>query len=307
MAINKFMRATLRALSYPDINTKKNYKTERIVVDLAHKHYFRPFYKIWDHKISADGHDIPVRIFTPKTKGIFPILLFFHGGGFVTGSIDSYDKVCTTMSEMTEHTVISVDYRLAPEHPFPAAVEDCYAVAKEVFSTCQEHFHVSSDRITLIGDSAGGNLAAVVSLLARDRKEFFPTQQILLYPATYNDHSDTSPFPSVTENGKGYLLTQKRIQDYLDLYVQDKEQYWNSPYFAPLLAEDLSVQPRTLILTAEFDPLRDEGEAYGKKLKKFGNDVTVYRLKDALHGFISLPSSFPHVKRSYQYINQFLN
>lgn len=306
MAINKLMRATLRALSYPDINTKKNYKAERLVINLTRKHYIRPFYKIWDHKISANGHDIPVRIFSPKAKGTFPLLLFFHGGGFVTGNIDSYDKVCTIMSQITEHIVVSVDYRLAPEHPFPAAVEDCYAVAKEIFASCKEHFRVSSKHITLIGDSAGGNLAAVVSLMAKERGDFSPKRQILLYPATYNDHSKNSPFPSVTENGTDYLLTQKKVEDYLDLYLQDKERYWNDPHFAPLLAEDLSGQPKTLILTAEFDPLRDEGEAYGEKLKAFGNEVEIHRLKDALHGFISLPSSFPHTRQSYEYINQFL-
>lgn len=304
MAINKFMQATLRALSYPDINSKKNYKAERLVINATHRHYLRPFYKIWDHKVNAADHEIPVRIFSPKRKGNFPVLLFFHGGGWVTGNIDSYDKVCTTMAEMTEHAVVSVDYQLAPEHPFPAAPEDCYLVAKELFLNASL-LGISPEQIILIGDSAGGNLAAAVSLMAKDRGEFLPKRQILIYPATYNDHSEQSPFPSVIENGTGYLLTSKRIRDYMELYIQNQKD-WNHPYFAPLLAENLENQPRTLILTAEFDPLRDEGEAYGKKLRQFGNQVEIHRLKDALHGFISLPSSFPHVKRSYKYINRFL-
>lgn len=122
---------------------------------------------------------------------------------------------------------------------------------------------ITPDQITLIGDSAGGNLAAVVSLMARDRGEFLPRQQILLYPATNNDHTENSPFDSVRTNGKGYLLTSKRMVDYMALYRSSDEDLQN-PYYAPILCSDLSDQPRTLIITAEFDPLRDEGEAYGE-------------------------------------------
>lgn len=305
MAINRFMRAALKALSYPDLlDTKKNYQVQRDLINASHKHVIRPFYKIWDHKVSAPDHDIPVRLFSPKLSGTFPVLLFFHGGGWVTGNIDSYDKVCTDMADLTQHLVVSVDYRLAPEYPFPAAPEDCYLVAKELFAH-SDLFDITPDQITLIGDSAGGNLAAVVSLMARDRGEFLPKQQILLYPATYNDHSPTSPFESIETNGTGYLLTSKRINDYLDLYMGKEEDLLN-PYFAPLLSDDLSNQPRTLILTAEYDPLRDEGEAYGKKLRDFGADVEMHRLSDALHGFISLNRGFKHVKKAYRYINHFL-
>ncbi|NMR85768.1 alpha/beta hydrolase fold domain-containing protein, partial [Vibrio parahaemolyticus] len=124
----------------------------------------------------------------------------------------------------------------------------------------------------LIGDSAGGNLAACVSLLLRDRGEIVPKKQILIYPATNYDHSENSPFKSVVEFGENYILTSKRIQDYMELYVpnpKDRE----SPYVAPILAKDLSNQPETLIITAEYDPLRDEGEEYGKRLESFGNKV----------------------------------
>ena len=168
MAINRLMRSALKALSYPDINTPKHYKAERVVVNVTHKHVLRPFYKIWDHKVSAEDHDIPVRIFSPETKGDFPVLLFFHGGGWVTGNIDSYDKVCTVMAHRTRHKVVSVDYRLAPEFPFPAGLEDCYRVAEELF-TQPGLLGVTADQITLIGDSAGGNLAAALSIMARDR------------------------------------------------------------------------------------------------------------------------------------------
>ena len=209
------------------------------------------------------------------------------------------------MARLTRHIVVSVDYRLAPEHRFPAAPEDCYLAAREIFSQCHL-FGITPDDITLIGDSAGGNLAAVVSLMARDRGEFMPRQQILLYPATNNDHTENSPFESVRTNGTDYLLTSKRMVDYMKLYRSGDDDLQN-PYYAPLVSKDLSRQPRTLIITAEYDPLRDEGEAYGIKLAQAGNDVEIHRIHDALHGFMSLSPGFKPVKKTYQYINAFLS
>lgn len=304
MAINKAMRMALKALSYPDIDIKKTYKLKRQINTVANP-YIKPLYKMWDHVIPGLDHEIPVRIFAP-TNGVKPegVLIFFHGGGFVVGNIDSYTKVCANMAEQTKQLVVSVDYRLAPEYPFPAALLDCYAVTREIFIDATI-FNVPLENISLIGDSAGGNLAAAVSLMARDCGTFLPKKQILIYPSTWNDHSETTPYDSVREFGSNYLLTAKRINDYLDLY-QGSDEDRSNPYFAPLLANDLSRQPKTLIITADCDPLRDEGEAYGKKLHKFDNDVKVYRMKDALHGFISLPKGFVHVKRAYELINQFL-
>lgn len=219
MAINKAMRAALKALSYPDIDLKKNYKLVRMAENVSHPPANKLFYKAWDHVVPCGDHEVAVRIFAPRdslpqTK----ILLFFHGGGWVTGNIDSYDKTCHVMANKTGRTVVSVDYRLAPEYPFPAGLEDCYAVAREIFLD-DTLLGTHADEITLIGDSAGGNLAAAVSLLARDRGEFLPRQQILIYPATYNDHTDASPFPSVRSNGSDYLLTAKRVNDYMELYM----------------------------------------------------------------------------------------
>lgn len=304
MAINKAMRIALKALSYTDLDLKKTYKLQRQVVNAMHP-YFKSLYEIWDHKIAGADHDIPVRLFVPPidTK-VQKILLFYHGGGFVTGNIDSYTNVCANMAKQTGHIVLSVDYRLAPEYHFPAAPEDCYTVAREVFLNA-EMFGANKEDITLIGDSAGGNLAAVVSLMAKDRGEFLPGKQILIYPLTISNHTETSPFASVHENGTDYLLTSKRLCDYIDLYISSKEDRYH-PYLAPLLSKDLSGQPKTLIITAEFDPLRDEGEAYGRKLVQFGGEASVFRMKDALHGFFALPKHFVHVVRSYELINKFL-
>lgn len=312
VAINKVMQAALKALSYPDIDIKKNYKLVRSFTNAVHVHVMRPFYRTWNHRVSVDGHDVPVRIYAPNQDvseryldESRPVLLFFHGGGWVTGNIDSYDKVCTNLAMATRNIVVSVDYRLAPEHRFPAGLEDCYAVAKECFLHTRL-LNAKAEDITIIGDSAGGNLAAAVSLMARDRGEFKPMRQILLYPATWNDHhTETSPFESVRVNGEDYLLTAKRINDYMDLYMSGEGDLEN-PYFAPLLAQDLTGQPDTLVITAEYDPLRDEGEAYGEKLKEAGNRVEIHRISDALHGFFSLPPNFDQVKDCYRLINRFL-
>ena len=307
MAINKAMLAALKAISYTSdhlFDIKKNYRLQRQLISAAHRNYLKPLYRSWDEQVDCGGHRVPVRIYSPPQQGNHPILLFFHGGGWVTGNIDSYDRVCGDMARLTGRTVFSVDYRLAPEHPFPAGLEDCYAVARHLYAHISL-FNVTPDQVTLIGDSAGGNLAAALSLLARQRGEFMPARQILLYPATHYDHSEHSPFPSVRENGRDYLLTAQKVQDYMELYEPDPQKR-RSPLIAPLLAEDLSGQPKTLIITAEFDPLRDEGEAYGRRLQAAGVSAEIHRLKDALHGFISLPPGFLPVKQCYALINRFL-
>jgi acetyl esterase/lipase len=306
MAINKAMRIALKALSYPDLDIKKNYKLKRQLNTVVNP-YLRPRYTIWDHKITGIDYEIPVRIFLPPDSSEVEtnrVLIFFHGGGWVTGNIDSYSNVCTNMANQTGAIIVSVDYRLAPEYRFPCALNDCYTVTREIFldSTL---FDIETDNIILIGDSAGANLAGAVSMMARDRGEFRVSKQILIYPSTHNDHSDETGFDSIREFGRDYLLTSKRIRDYMDLYIRTEMDLQN-PYLAPLIAEDLSSQPKTLIITAEYDPLRDEGEAYGKKLKQHGNSVEVYRMKNALHGFFSLPKHFVHVKQSYELINKFL-
>ncbi len=306
MAISKAMRSALSALSYPDIDIKKTYPLERELNKIASWRLKKPhLYRVWEHEVPCGDHMVPVRIFTPSEDTRHRALLFFHGGGWVTGDIDSYDGVCADMAALTGRVVVSVDYRLAPEHPFPAGAEDCYAVARELLARGALP-DLSPEGITLIGDSAGGNLAAAVSLMARDRGEFLPRRQILIYPALGNDYSDTSPFPSVRENGSGYLLTAKRIRDYMELY-RASEADLDDPYFAPLTARDLSRQPDTLIITAQYCPLRDEAELYGVLLRSAGNRAQIVRMPDALHGYFSLPAGFKLVRQTYEVINRFLD
>lgn len=306
MAISKTLLAALRAISY-DPDVKKNYEPMRRLLRATHPKALPIDYREWSHKVICGGREVPVRLFTPVDSFARPMIVFFHGGGWVTGDVDSYNKVCANLCRNTNRIVVSVDYALAPEYKFPLGLEECYAVTKEIFLDTQGLFSIDKNDITLMGDSAGGNLAAAVSLMARDRGDFLPYNQILIYPATGADHSlKTSPYESVRENGTDYLLTAKRICDYMELYRSSPEDE-KSPYYAPVLSEDLSNQPRTLVLTAQFDPLRDEGELYGKRLQEAGNDVTILRVPDALHGYFSLPLTFQIVRETFVAINHFLN
>lgn len=155
-----------------------------------------------------------------------------------------------------------------------------------------------------MGDSSGGNLAAALCLLARDCGEFSIYKQILVYPAVNNCYTLDSVYDSIRENGEGYLLTRGKMHDYLQLYI-GKQEDLKSPYVAPVLAEDLTNMPETLVLSAEFDPLRDEGEDYAKRLKEAGNKATCYRIAGAFHGYFALGVSRLHVEESFAYIDHF--
>lgn len=304
MAINKYMKMALKAMSYAELDITKSYKLKRQVNNITNPNIVLGQSQ-FDYTVTGLDGNVPVRVFMPKMEERKnKLLIFFHGGGWVVGNIDTYSKACQNMASLTGCIVVSVDYRLAPEYKFPLGLKDCYLVTQALLAD-SSFFGIHRKDIILIGDSAGGNLAAAVSLMARDKGGIIPHNQILIYPALWNDHTEESPYESVRDRGAEYLLTSQRLCDYMELYTSNKEDL-QSPYLAPLLEKDLSNQPRTLIITAEYDPLRDEGEDYGERLKQAENDVTIYRMKDALHGFIALPKRFVHVKRAYEQINAFL-
>ena len=197
-----------------------------------------------------------------------PVILFFHGGGWVTESVETLRPGMRQNVAVYGQVVASVEYRRAPEHPFPVPLEDCYAAAKALY-TNRSILHTDPEKITVMGDSAGGNLAAAVALKARNTKDFRIERQILIYPALYNCYTEESPFASVRENGEGYLLTAVKMQDYIELYKSGDGDLLN-PLFAPLMEKNLGGMPRTLILTAEFDPLRDEEKNTEDDLRKQG-------------------------------------
>lgn len=307
MDLQKAIEAALRMISGHQPQVKKTYRLQRKLEKLGKFSLTRIISPTEDLYVVCSGQVVPVRVFFPgeKTKDS-DLLLFFHGGGWVTGDIESYNKFCAVTALRTGCRVAAVDYRLAPEHKFPKGLQDCYEITRYFFQNAEQLLGISAERITLMGDSAGGNLAAAISLLARDRKAFSPRRQILIYPATYNDHTGNSPYPSVRTNGMDYVLTAQRIRDYMDLYIGSPADRHN-PYFAPLLAEDFSNQPNTLVITAAFDPLRDEGEDYGRHLRDAGNFVEIHRIPHAIHGFLSMPASFQPVKQAYEIINHFLS
>lgn len=301
--MKKITKRILNWVSSYHIDMKENYKFYRKIINFFSVQ-IEPIYSKLDFEIYGETGEIPVRLFVPEKSSMDDLIVFFHGGGWVTGNIESYSNVCATLANKTGRRVLSVDYKLAPEHPFPQGLNDCYKVYTEILAN-SDTLGVKAENITLVGDSAGGNLAAAVSLMLRDNGVPLPGKQVLIYPATYFDHSEASPFPSVIENGTGYFMTSQRIQDYMDLYVPNEEDRI-SPYVAPALAEDLYGQPQTLVISAEFDPLRDEGEYYGESLKEAGNTAFVYRMPEEIHGFWTNPLRVKANDKLYEYINNFL-
>jgi acetyl esterase len=239
--------------------------------------------KVEDRTIPGpSGVQIPFRIYTPSGQGPLPVLAYFHGGGWVIGNLETVDAPCRALANGAGCVVVSVDYRLAPEHTFPAAAEDCYAATRWVAEHAAE---LGGDprRIAVGGDSAGGNLAAVVSLMARDRGGPALVFQLLVYPVT--DYSyDT---PSYQENAEGYLLTRGAMVWFWDHYLSGGQD-GRHPHASPLRAESLANLPPALVITAEYDPLRDEGEAYAKRLEQAGVPVTLTRYPGMIHGFFQM-------------------
>lgn len=246
---------------------------------------------------------IPVRIYTPKGSAPpYPVVLYYHGGGFVMGNLDTHDNLCRALAGTTPAVVISVDYRLAPENRFPAAVDDAYA-ALAWASRNAALFRGDAERIAVAGDSAGGNLAAVISQLARDRKGPAIAAQVLIYPTLDMAHLNTESYEFFKE---GYLLTRKGIDWFLDQYVPNRGDRMN-PMASPILARDLRRLPSAIVVTAQFDVLRDEGETYARKLKEAGVAVTLVRYKGMIHGFLVVDRWFPQAREATRRISSELH
>jgi acetyl esterase len=235
-----------------------------------------------DRSIPGPAGKIPLRIYRPEGKAPFPALVYFHGGGWVIGSIETHDASCRDLANRIGGVVVSVDYRLAPEHRYPAAAEDCYAATKWVAEHAGE-LGIDARRIAVGGDSAGGNLAAVVALMARDLEGPALRFQLLIYPVTDADFSRAS----YRENAEGYLLETKAMDWFWGHYLPEAGRR-REPYAAPLRAKDLAGLPPAFVLTAEFDPLRDEGELYAKQLQQAGVAARLKRYDGAIHGFFAM-------------------
>ncbi len=230
--------------------------------------------------MQGPGGDLKLRIYRPVGQGPFPLLVFFHGSGFVLCSLDTHDGMCRNLCAGAQCVVVSVDYRLAPENKFPAGLDDC------VFATSWVSEHAAelegdAGRIVVGGDSAGGNLAAAAALRMRDEGGPPLLGQLLIYPVT--DYH-TPGTPSYSENADGYGLTRDTMVWFWDHYLNDPSEA-AEPYASPLRARDLSGLPAALVVTAEYDPLRDEGEYYAVKLRAAGTPATTSRWDGMNHGF----------------------
>jgi acetyl esterase len=233
--------------------------------------------------LSVDGADGPLRArhYAPPSGGIRPLLVFLHGGGWVVGDIDTHDQPCRLLARYANVHVLSVDYRLAPEHPYPAAVNDSVAA----FAWAVEHaatLGADPSRVAVGGDSAGGNLAAVVSQVTRDSGTAMPVAQLLIYPGA--DASVDRPSKSLFADG--FFLTRAQMDYYWDTYSAGGSR--TDPGLSPLRAESLAGLPPAVVTTAAFDPLRDEGEAYADALREAGVPVVMRRAPGLVHGYFNM-------------------
>ena len=228
---------------------------------------------------------VPVRAYRPKGAAkdeILPALVYFHGGGWVIGDLDTHDVVCRTLANGARCAVFSVEYRKAPEAPFPAAVEDCFSALSFVCSSYGS-LKINSKQIAVAGDSAGGNLATVMALMARDAGGPAISFQVLIYPGA----DQRMAHPSIKRNGEGYLLTEKSMLYFRGHYLPDPKD-WLDWRASPLLAKSLKGLPPAYLLTAGFDPLVDEGKEYAERMQKEGVPVEYRNYPDMVHGFITM-------------------
>ncbi|MBU3146797.1 alpha/beta hydrolase [Clostridium sp. CF012] len=260
-----------------------------------------PFSNIKNMNIPSASNQVPVRIYTPSTGDKFPVIIYSHGGFWMAGNLDGRDNLCRKLSNNTNAIVVSVDYRLAPENPFPAGLNDVYSVLQWV-SKNAESIHGNPIKICVAGDSAGGNLSAAVSQMARDKAGPHITCQVLIYPSTNISQLSTN---SWTYFGINYTPTKEDSQKFLSLYTP-KIQERKSPYASPILAKDFKKLPDALVITAEFDPLRDEGEDYARKLKVAGVQSVFTRYKGVIHGFITMDKVLKQADKATNEISIYL-
>lgn len=260
-----------------------------------------PVAKVEEYLIPVKNGEIKVRVYTPEGEGLFPIFIYLHGGGWVFGDLDNADSPCRSLANQAECIVVSVDYRLSPEYKFPTPLEDCYAAARWVADHARE-WNGDPTRIAIGGDSAGGNLAASVSLKTKDQEGLTFVAQILIYPVTDFSFSTSS----YETNGEGYFLTRDSMEWFIRQYLNEEEDKLNF-YAAPLQAEDLSKLPPALVITAEYDPLRDEGLAYANRLRQASVQVEYICYEGMIHGFFWMAGIMDKGKQAIEQVAHHLH
>ena len=260
-----------------------------------------PVARIEDFTIPGPAGDIPVRLYSPDPDTQLPVLVYYHGGGWVIGDLDSHDPLCRTLANRANVVVLSVHYRLAPEHKYPAAADDSYAAAQWVSEHGAE-IGADGSRIVVCGDSAGGNLSAVVSLMARDRGGPGLRGQVLIYPVTNLDFGTDS----YRDNGDGSKgLSEDGMRWFWQHYVRTQSEGFE-PYASPLRADTIADLPPALVITAEYDALRDEGELYADRLERGGVTTQLTRYDGVIHGFVGMFAAVPEGDTAVNQIAEFL-
>lgn len=251
----------------------------RAMVDASPRQPGAEMALVENRTVDGPNGEVPVRVLVPHGKGPFPVVMYFHGGGWVIGTVDSSEALARSIAEASGCIVVSVEYRLAPEHKFPMGLEDCYAATRWAAEEAAS-FGGDGSRLAVSGDSSGGNLAAAVCLVARDRGGPAIAYQALIYPVLDRDFKTKS----YEENANGYLLTRRMMvsnwRDYLD-----REETASDPYAAPVQSKDVSGLPPAYVLTAEYDPLRDEGATYSGMLERAGVPTRYVCYDGMVHGF----------------------
>lgn len=243
---------------------------------------------------------IKARIYQPVEQDGLPLIMFFHGGGFVQGDVYTHDHNCRRLALQNNAVVVSVEYRLAPEFPFPIPAEDCYEATCWAVEQAKE-LGANPHKLVVMGDSAGGNLATVVCMMSRDRGGPPISAQVLIYPAL----DATLSMPSINRLGKGYFLTKEKMEWYVGHYSRN-EANKRHPHLSPLFADKLQDLPPALIITAEFDPLLDDGETYAKKLKEAGVPVEYREYKGMIHAFFSMPGFLREAHEAEDQVKRFV-
>lgn len=256
-----------------------------------------------DSTVPTPAGDVPVRIYTPDEADAYGVLVYLHGGAFFSGSLDTHDHVARALATESGFRVVAVGYGLAPETPFPLALQESYGVVRWVAEN-RERLRWDGTNLAIAGDSSGGNFAAAVTAMAHDDGFDGLTHQVLFYPSLDLDF-DTQRYASLRENATGYGLETAGLAPFNSFYL-DSGADPADPLVSPILREDLSGLPPALILTAQYDPLRDEGELYGARLQEAGVAATVSRYESANHGFVANFTWIPELYEAFREAGAFL-
>ncbi len=256
---------------------------------------------VQDDLVPGDPYSVPVRIYHPAPEAALPVLVYFHGGGHMAGSVTVYDPICRKIAIGTQHVVVSVDYRLAPECPYPLAVEDACQVTKHIWATLDDRNLNYRQQLSIAGDSGGGALCATVAHKMQEDPDVDIRCQTLVYPSL--DY--TLSFGSMAQNGTGYLLEKEKIKWYFENYFQHQE---DRKAASPLFMAITHRLPKTLVITAEFDPLRDEGAAYVEKVASAGVYAELLHFDDMIHAFLNMEDlTSTACEATYAKMSAFLN